>query len=55
MHVSNPAAFIKAIRQYQISTPTVVIKPNWINNNPGEYTEPEILGCLPVSGINRQG
>ncbi len=46
MRVRNKTQFINAVRRFEISTPWVVIKPNWVSNNKGEYTEPEILDWL---------
>lgn len=46
MIVENKASFVKLIDSFKISTPYVVIKPNWVSNKVGEFTEPEILDWL---------
>jgi hypothetical protein len=46
LKIQNKTDFIQAIQRYSLATPTVIIKPNWITNREGEYTEPEILDWL---------
>lgn len=46
MIIKNKTEFIRQIRSWQIDTDWVVIKPNWVDNKPGNFTEPEILDWL---------
>ena len=46
MYIDRKSAFLTAIKNMNIDTEYVVIKPNWINDKEGEYTESKILGWL---------
>ena len=46
MIINSKSDFITAINQLNIDTQFVFIKPNWINNKEGEYTDSKILGWL---------
>ena len=46
MIISNFLSFKKQIDNFQIKTKYIVIKPNWVSNEAGEFTEPEILDWL---------
>ena len=46
MQIKNARQFIAAIQQFNIDTDYVVVKPNWVSNSKGEYTEPQILDWL---------
>lgn len=46
MLISKPSEFIDQIKAFNIDTEYAVIKPNWVSNQPGEFTEPEILDWL---------
>lgn len=54
MIVKNKASFVKLIDSFHISTPYVVIKPNWVSSKDGEFTEPEILDWLLSAFSNRR-
>jgi uncharacterized protein (DUF362 family) len=46
MIISSKQDFIDQIKKFKIKTEYVIIKPNWVNNSDGEYTEAEILDWL---------
>ena len=46
MHASNRTDFIAALREYPLDTQYLIVKPNWVSNVIGEYTEPQILDWL---------
>lgn len=46
MNIVNKLDFIKAVKSFKINTDYLIIKPNWVTNQLGEYTEPEILDWL---------
>lgn len=46
MQVKSRDEFIKQIQGFHIDTEYAVVKPNWVSNKVGEYTEPEILDWL---------
>ena len=46
MIVHDAAAFVEAVRSFDARTEYIVVKPNWVSNTPGEFTEPEILDWL---------
>lgn len=46
MKIASKQDFINAVKKYQIDTEYAIIKPNWVSNDYGEYTEPEILDWL---------
>jgi hypothetical protein len=46
MKIQGKTDFIAAIRDQEINTPYVIIKPNWINDHEGEFTEAEVLEWL---------
>lgn len=46
MVIKNKQDFIDLIKSFNIQTEYAVIKPNWVSNQAGEYTEPEILDWL---------
>lgn len=46
MKISNKSQFIDEIRKFNIDSKYVLVKPNWVSSEPGEYTEPEILDWL---------
>ena len=46
MFIHRESDFIKQIQSFNIGTEYIIVKPNWISNTPGEYTEPEILDWL---------
>ena len=46
MKIQNKIDFIKSVQQFNIKTEYAIIKPNWINDQEGEFTEAEILGWL---------
>lgn len=46
MKIKSKADFIKQIQKFRIDSEIVVVKPNWVSNEIGEYTEPEVLDWL---------
>ena len=46
MQIVVPEDFINQVKTYNISSEYVIVKPNWVSNKVGEYTEPEILDWL---------
>jgi uncharacterized protein (DUF362 family) len=46
MVIESARKFIQEIRAFGIDTEYAIIKPNWVSNDYGEYTEPEILDWL---------
>ncbi len=46
MIIEGKSDFIETIRSFEITSDIVIIKPNWLSNGDGEYTEPEILRWL---------
>ncbi|MBD3279942.1 DUF362 domain-containing protein [Candidatus Dojkabacteria bacterium] len=44
--MSQKEAFQSRIREFPITTDNIIVKPNWISDVPGEFTEPEILDWL---------
>jgi len=46
MRVTCKLDFIRSVKQFNISTEYAIIKPNWITDRKGEYTEPELLEWL---------
>jgi len=46
MKIQGKADFIQTIRDFDIETEYVIIKPNWVTNNKGFFTEAEILRWL---------
>ncbi len=46
MIVTTKGQFINAIQKFNVDSENVVVKPNWVSNEAGEYTEPEILDWL---------
>ncbi|RJP46663.1 MAG: DUF362 domain-containing protein [Armatimonadetes bacterium] len=46
MIISDENDFINIIKSFNIRTDFVVVKPNWVNLEKGNYTEPEILAWL---------
>lgn len=43
---NSKSEFISKLQKHRINTKYLVVKPNWISNEPGEYTEAEILDWL---------
>lgn len=46
MKIKNKSEFIVQIKKFKIDTNYIIVKPNWVSNKFGEYTEPEILNWL---------
>lgn len=46
MIISSKFDFITEIKQFEIDTEYAIIKPNWVSNRQGEFTEAEILDWL---------
>ena len=46
MIINSRTDFIDKVKSFKISTDYVIVKPNWVSNERGEYTEPEILDWL---------
>lgn len=46
MIVQGRNGFVKLISEFITKEENIVIKPNWVSNECGEYTEPEILDWL---------
>ncbi|MCL5784884.1 MAG: DUF362 domain-containing protein [Patescibacteria group bacterium] len=46
MVISGKQDFIRLIQSFNIKTEYVIIKPNWVGVEKGNYTEPEILAWL---------
>jgi len=46
MRIHDKSDFINAIQDFDITSEYVIVKPNWLSNGDGEYTEPEILKWL---------
>lgn len=46
MVIKNKQDFIDLVKSFDVHTEYAVIKPNWVSNQAGEYTEPEILDWL---------
>ena len=38
--------FTDEVRKFDIRSKNIIVKPNWISNGDGEYTESEILDAL---------
>ena len=53
MKIRGKADFIAAIDQFDIQTEYAVIKPNWVSNLEGEFTEAEVLAWL-LEALPRQ-
>jgi len=54
MIISNKKDFINQIQSLNTDTEFVVVKPNWVDNEEGNYTEPEILDWLFESLPNQK-
>lgn len=52
MIIKNKFDFIEKIKSFNIDTEYVIIKPNWVSNVKGEYTEPEILSWF-LESLNK--
>lgn len=46
MIINSKRDFIEKVKSFNINTEYVVVKPNWVSNEFGEYTESEILEWL---------
>lgn len=46
MIINNKQDFISLIKSFNIQSPYVIVKPNWVDIVRGNYTEPEILEWL---------
>ena len=46
MIIKSKENFINQVKSFDIDTEYVVVKPNWISNTPGEFTEAEVLDWL---------
>lgn len=46
MKIKNKIEFIEQIKKFKVDTDYIVVKPNWVSNEFGVYTEPEILDWL---------
>jgi len=46
MKIKEKIEFIDEIRKFNIETEYIIVKPNWVSNKFGEYTEPEIIDWL---------
>lgn len=46
MLIEHKKDFINTIRDFNISSENIIVKPNWLSNGEGEFTEPEILKWL---------
>lgn len=46
MKISSKSKFINKITSFHLATDYVVVKPNWVSIQEGEYTKPEILEWL---------
>jgi hypothetical protein len=54
MKIEGKSDFIKTIQNLGITSECVIIKPNWLSNGEGEYTEPELLRWLFEALPDRQ-
>jgi hypothetical protein len=46
MKIKDKSDFIKTVQDFGIKSEYVIVKPNWLSNGDGEYTEPELLQWL---------
>lgn len=46
MRIHNQEEFVRTIQSIGIDTERILIKPNWVDNQPGNFTEPIILDWL---------
>lgn len=46
MDIENKANFYNTIQKLGITSEYIIVKPNWLSNGDGEYTEPELLRWL---------
>jgi len=46
MIIKNKKQFIDFVKSFNIKTEFIIVKPNWVDDEEGNYTEPEILEWL---------
>lgn len=46
MKIQNKSQFVDVVKSFSIKTKYIVVKPNWVSIDEGEYTEAEILEWL---------
>lgn len=53
MFIKGKKEFVNLVKSFNIQSEYVVVKPNWVDNVVGNYTEPEILEWL-FESLNKQ-
>ena len=54
MIINTQEEFQESVRKFHIDTEYIVVKPNWVSNVYGKFTEPEILDWLLSSFPNQR-